>query len=274
MAAVDAVRAFWERHPLWVGESVHAAGSREYFEEHRRVYVEDCFAGVLDPRIFSDPAGGGRVLDLGCGPGFWTVEFGLRGSRDLFAADLTARAVQLTRERCRLFGVEARVAQQDAEHLAFASGTFLHVNCLGVIHHTPHTEACLREIARVLAPGGTACVSVYYRNWVLRGWPLLRLGGRLLHRLGAGLRGRGREGLLAVSDVDELVRLYDGRENPIGKSYARRELLALVDPSFRVRELFFHFFPARALPFHIPRRLHRVLDRRIPFMIYATLEKR
>src|SRR5688572_11702095 len=71
---IDDVRSFWESKPLWTGESGHAAGTREFFEEHRRVVIEDAFAGQLDPRVLPGPGHRTRVLDLGCGPGFWTVE--------------------------------------------------------------------------------------------------------------------------------------------------------------------------------------------------------
>ena len=36
---------------------------------------------------------------------------------------------------------------------------------------------------------------------------------------------------------------------------------------------FFHFFPARSLPFKIPKFLHFLLDRYLGFMIYFNLKK-
>lgn len=273
-ASVEQVRAFWERNPLWTGESRHEAGTRAFFDEHRNVYVDDCFAGELDPRLFPDPAHRGDVLDLGCGPGFWTIELGLRGAGRLVGADLTAAAIELAAKRAEICGIQAEFRQENAEALTFADATFDHVNCQGVIHHTPDTDAAVREIARVLRPGGTAMISVYYRNWILRRWPLLRLVGRLLDRLGAGLRGRGREHIFAEADVDVIVRLYDGAENPVGKSDDQAAFRALLEPHFVIEETFLHFFPARALPIRIPRGLHRWLDRRLGFLIYARLRKR
>src|SRR6266550_3152959 len=151
---VDDVRAFWEANPLFTGESAFAPGTREFFEEHFRVTVEDCFAGELDLRVFPSAANADRVLDLGCGPGTWTIELTRRGARSVVAADLTERALELTRRRAELFGVHIETSRQNAEALTFESASFSHVNCNGVIHHTPDTEACVREIARVLRPGG------------------------------------------------------------------------------------------------------------------------
>lgn len=135
------------------------------------------------------------------------------------------------------------------------------------------TEAAVAEIARVLKPGGTASVSVYYRNPILRLWPYLRWIGWPLAEFGAGLKGRGREGIFLEGNVDEIVRLYDGADNPIGKSYTRDQFVAMLGRHFEVRETYLHFFPARALPFRIPAKLHRWLDRHLGFMIYATVRK-
>ena len=276
MTNLEAVRRFWNENPLWTGESAETAGSEAFFEEHRRVYIDDCFAGDFDPRFMPPPRRDGqamRVLDLGCGIGFWTVELGMRGLGHIVAADLTPAALAHTRKRLVIYGVQAELREENAERLSFADGSFDHVNCQGVVHHTPDTERALAEIARVLKPGGTASISVYYRNPILRCWPVLRWIGYPLARLGGGLRGRGRERIFLEGKVDEIVRLYDGVDNPLGKSYTKAQFVAMLERHFQVEETYLHFFPARALPFGIPRRLHRWLDRRLGFMIYASLRK-
>ena len=276
MTHLEEVRAFWESNPLWTGESSFEPGSIPFFEEHRLVYLADCFAGAFDLRFLPPPRPNGqdmRVLDLGCGIGFWVSEFAMRGLGNLFAADLTEQALAITARRLEAYGLRAELSRQNAEAMTFPERTFDHVNCQGVIHHTPDTEATVAEIARVLKPGGTASISVYYRNPILRLWPYLRWIGWPLAKLGAGLRGRGREGIFLEGNVDEIVRLYDGAENPIGKSYTRDQFVAMLGRHFDVQETYLHFFPARALPFRIPAGLHRMLDRRLGFMIYATVRK-
>lgn len=268
------VKSFWEDHPLWSGESRFQPGSQAFFEEHRRVYIEDCFAGRLDPRTFPPPANRGRVLDLGCGPGFWTTEFLRESCADkVVAADLTEQAVALTGKRLALYGLSAETQVENAESLSFPDNSFTHVNCQGVIHHTPDTAKAVAEIARVLQPGGTASLSVYYRNWVLRNWRWLRSAGNLLRKSGARLEGRGREAIYGLDDIDTIVRHYDGGDNPVGKHYSKSEFLNLLAPHFEVREIYFHFFPARSLPVRIPKPVHRLLDAKLPFMMYANVTK-
>lgn len=276
MTDLAQVRRFWHEHPLWTGESRHPEGSEAFFREHRDVVIRDCLGGTFDPRLLPPTCPGGpdpRILDLGCGIGFWTAEFALRGHRNLVAADLAPRALDLTRRRLDCYGLEAELREENAEALSFGEASFDHVNCQGVVHHTPDPARAVAEIARVLKPGGTASLSVYYRNLALRLWPWLGRLGALPHRLGAGLRGRGREGILAVRDVDELVRCYDGSANPVGRCYRRDQFEAMLRPHFHIDEIYFHFFPARALPFPLPRPMHALLDRRLPFMIYANVTR-
>ncbi|KAB2876310.1 MAG: class I SAM-dependent methyltransferase [Ideonella sp.] len=276
MADIEAVRAFWESNPLWAGESAHEVGEAAYFDEHRHVVLADCFGGEFDLRTMPPPRPGGQrasILDLGCGVGFWSAEFAMRGLQGIVAADLTQRALEITRERLRVLDVQAQLRQENAEQLSFADASFDHVNCQGVVHHTPDTDRAVAEIARVLKPGGTACLSVYHRNVLLRLWPALRWAGWLLAKLGARLEGRGRDDIFLQRDVDHIVRLYDGAANPIGKCYSREQFVAMLRPHFEVEQTYLHYFPARALPFRLPRALHRWLDRHLGFMIYANVRK-
>ena len=135
-----------------------------------------------------------------------------------------------------------------------------------------NTDATIKEIARILKEDGTAGISVYSK-YFLKFWNVLR--PLLVFSLfGARLTGRGRESIFKQSNVDEIVRLYDGAENPIGKSYTREKFVAMLSPYFDVEETYFHFFPARSLPFKIPKFLHRFLDKNFGFMISATFRKR
>jgi len=276
MTDLKKVREFWDKNPLWTGESNHEPRSILFFEEHRSVYIADCFAGNFDLRFLPPPRAGGqkmRILDLGCGIGFWVTEFAMRGFNNLVAADLTQNALEITAKRLDSYHVNAELSQQNAEELNYLAGSFDHINCQGVIHHTPNTVQAISEMARVLRPGGTASISVYYRNPILRAWPFICWLGLPLAKIGGGLKGRGRESIFLEKNVDQIVRLYDGSDNPIGKSYTRKQFIDMLSPHFIVQETYLHFFPARTLPFKIPSRLHRWLDRNLGFMIYATVVK-
>lgn len=274
MSTINDVKSFWEENPLWTGESEYEAGSKNYFDEHRTVVIDDCFAGKIDKRIFPEKENDKFVLDLGCGPGFWIVELAKNGCERIVAADITNTALKLTKKRCEIYGVAAEYSLQNAEKLTFADNLFSHVNCQGVIHHTPDTQACVKEIARVLEKEGTASISVYYKNVFLKYWSKFHWIGKFFNKMGARLIGRGRENIYTIGDADEIVRLYDGDKNPIGKCYSKNEFIAILDSYFDIDDIYFHFFPKRSLPIYIPNVLHKFLDKYCGFMMYAVLRKK
>ncbi|MCP3931231.1 MAG: class I SAM-dependent methyltransferase [Bacteroidetes bacterium] len=272
--SIKDVRLFWEENPLFKGESDFEHGTAEYFKEHRKVVIEDCFAGCLDRRLFPKIKEG-KILDLGCGPGFWTVEMQSHcSSMKMYSADLTHNALLLARNRIELHNLSSRFVQANAEELPFNSESFDYVNCQGVIHHTPETGKCIKEIARILKPDGKALVSVYYKNAILRNWSKFKFIGRFLMKTGAKMKGRGRDNIFYLDNEDDIIRLYDGIDNPVGKAYTRKEFATLLSPYFNIEKIFYHLFPARAFPFKIPKHIHRFLDRKLPFMIYAEVKKR
>lgn len=192
MTSLDEVRSFWERNPLWIGESSSAPGSTPFYEEHRKIYISDCFAGSFDLRFLPAPrpmGQGMQILDLGCGIGFWVSEFAMRGFNHLHAADLTEQALALTARRLQAFGLTAELSQQNAEKLTFSNSIFDHVNCQGVIH--PHAGysggRCrnrartqtwrLRKYLRLLPESDTQIVALLALAWVAAGeirWRLER----------------------------------------------------------------------------------------------------
>lgn len=273
MPSLKDVEQFWESHPLFVGESQYELGTQKFFDEHDKICIDECQGGEFDIRTLPTIQNKDNVLDLGCGIGFWTVQFLKRGCR-VVAADLTHHALEATKQRSKFYGFKPQVSKQNAENMTFKNESFRHVNCQGVIHHTPNTNACVAEIHRVLEEGGTASISVYYKNIFLRIWPLLSKLGKLMHRLGFKLQGRGRSAIYTESNVNEIVRLYDGNENPIGKAYTKKEFISMLSPYFIVEETYLHFFPARSLPFRLSKKIKKLLDKHAGFMIYATLIKK
>ncbi len=274
MPTIDDVKGFWEENPLWTGESKYKVASKEFFIEHDKVCIEDCQAGKFDLRAIPEEKNRDRVLDLGCGIGFWTVQLSKRGCTNITAADLTEKAIKIAKLRCEIFGIEAEFYQQNAEKMTFENNSFSHVNCQGVIHHTPDTRSCITEISRVLRKGGTANISVYYKNIFLRLWPFIGFLGVIMKKAGFRLKGRGRDSIYAEENIEEIVRLYDGSDNPIGKAYSKTEFISMLSPYFIINETYLHFFPSRTLPFKLPTFVKRFLDKYTGFMIYASLTKK
>lgn len=106
------------------------------------------------------------MLEIGVGLGTDFVRFSRAGAHAT-GIHLTERAVELVRRRLSLEGVGGEVLVADAEALPFENEAFDWVYSWGVLHHTPHTAAAVREAIRVLRPGGDLCVMMYGRHsWV------------------------------------------------------------------------------------------------------------
>lgn len=252
------VKKFWESEPLFTGEAGAKGLTKEFYEEHEKVYIDDCFAGSIEEFYF-EGLQGKRVVDVGCGPGFWVRQFSKRGI-DITGVDLTEAGIKLARKSIELYDYDAKLLVGDAENLPFPDESFDHVNCQGVIHHTPDTAACLKEFHRVLKPGGTMMVSVYHKNFLLSHPRALKIAAAPLRLFGGGLKGRGREKMLAdFRDADDLVRLYDGANNPLGKCYSSKEFEAMVTPYFKITHRSKTFFPLRAFSLPVPKSLHKNL---------------
>ena len=86
-------------------------------------------------------------------------------------------------------------------------------------------------------------------------------------------KGRGRN-FSKVESVDDIVRFYDGNENPLGKAYARKEFQRMAkEAGFKTFETDFFFFPFRFFKFKFPNFMRPVLVYFFPFMIVLNLKK-
>ena len=102
------------------------------------------------------PLRGQRVVDLGCGPGIYTEALRARGA-DVVPVDNSA-------DEAALVGAPvAGLVLADAAALPLDAGSVDGVFCSNMLEHTPDARAVIREIERVLRPGGWAYIS--WTNW-------------------------------------------------------------------------------------------------------------
>jgi SAM-dependent methyltransferase len=287
----DRVRAFWQANPCGTKFSDAEPGTRLFYErveEHR--YTKEWH---IPAAAGFDASRGLRVLEIGCGLGTDGAQFARAGA-DYTGIDLTEAAVDLARRRFELFDLPGEFRTADAENLDFADATFDLVYSHGVLHHTPDTERAVKEIHRVLKPGGVAKVMLYHRdsyNYRINIGVLRRAGAHLLktepglnlvhHLTGEpveSLREHARrikedsESYLAPGEF--LNQHTDGAGNPLARVYSRREALELFKDFSRV-ELRTYFLNKRWLPL-IGNILPRFLESRLAsrwgwhLWIYAT----
>jgi SAM-dependent methyltransferase len=189
------VRNWWNENPftyngaLGVGKQAAVDGlDLAYFDDVERRYkkhtdgaTQDGDAPVFSRYISHENLRGKKVLDIATGTGFSTVTFARYGAL-VTGIDITPYAVAATKRNLSLRGLEGEVLQMDAQRLGFPDNSFDYVCAHGCLMHIPETEKAVREIHRVLKPGGEAYAWMYHCGWYY--WfGIMLLRGVLLGKL-------------------------------------------------------------------------------------------
>lgn len=163
VATIDEVASYWNRRPCNIRHSTKEVGTRDYFDEveERKYFVEPHIPAFAQ----FDRWKGKKVLEVGCGLGTDAVNFARAGA-EYHAIDLSDASLELARKRFEVFGLKGELRPYNAEQLsqAFAPESFDLVYSFGVIHHTPHPDAVLREIRKVIKPDGELRMMLYAKD--------------------------------------------------------------------------------------------------------------
>ena len=213
----DQVQNQWNQNPVG---SQHARESQphtlEWFREVERHRYSEYAPWMPEVMEFAGHANQ-DVLEIGGGIGTDLAQLAANGAR-VTDIDLAIGHLRLAEENFRLRGLVGRFIHHDAESLPFEDGSFDVVYSNGVLHHTPNTAAVVREILRVLRPGGRAIVMLYAEH-------SLHYWRKLVWRLGM------KDGLLARMSMGEIMsRTVERSANearPLVKVYSPARAAAL-----------------------------------------------
>jgi demethylmenaquinone methyltransferase/2-methoxy-6-polyprenyl-1,4-benzoquinol methylase len=178
--------------PVSSARKLHAL---ELFSDLPRRY--DLLSGALsvgqDPRWRRalvrgvSPAPGARVLDVATGTGLVAAE--LLDHCDCTVTGVDQSAEMLAAARAR-FATQAparvELVQGEAEHLPFADASFDALTFTYLLRYVDEPRATMRELARVLRPGGR----IGYLEFGVPPWPPARVAWRAYTAVGLPLLGR------------------------------------------------------------------------------------
>ena len=108
-------------------------------------------------RHWYDAGPEGRILDVGCGPGFFPIILGREG-HSVTAVDYTEAMLDQARENCSRYGVDAEFMRMDAQHLDFDDDSFDVVISRNLVWDLESPRGAYREWLRVVRPGGKLMV--------------------------------------------------------------------------------------------------------------------
>ena len=133
----------------------HRAEDRHWWYRGRRTVLARAIAGL---RLPPSP----RILDAGCGSGRNMVELARQGT--VTGVELSSTSVSLARDRGAGEVIEGSVLE-----MPFADDSFDLAVSLDVIEHLEDDLGALRELRRVVAPGGSLLVTVPAYQWLWSG---------------------------------------------------------------------------------------------------------
>ncbi|GAA4111277.1 class I SAM-dependent methyltransferase [Nocardioides fonticola] len=199
----------WGEDPLW-------GTFYDWTVEHRRLGGAVWFAGLQSDlgRLYAateeigrQPADA-RILDVPCGGG--VALRGLRPDQQVsyVAADLDPRMLERTLANARRRGLAhlVRAERADVGAMPFADASFDLVVSFTGLHCFPDPRQAIREMARVLKPGGRVTGSAVLEDTGLR-FTALREGGRLAGLIGPGCSSTEVRAWFAEDGVDVRVDL-------------------------------------------------------------------
>ena len=143
-------------------------------------YIESCVDDIFGKHAFAQQ----EFLDVGCGGGLICRELARRGAV-VTGIDPSQKALDSARDYVQKASLGQSVSFDCgySEVLPYADGSFSAIVCLDVLEHVRDVQATLREISRVLAPGGIFIFDTINRTLLSR-LLLIWIGERFFHKQG------------------------------------------------------------------------------------------
>jgi 2-polyprenyl-6-hydroxyphenyl methylase/3-demethylubiquinone-9 3-methyltransferase len=136
-------------------------GDRWYTAQDDPVALLRAESRLKTPWILERMPSGARVLDVGCGAGFLSNSLAQAG-HSVTGLDLSKESLRVAREHDATGSVDYIAG--DAYHLPFADASFDAVSAMDFLEHIERPADFIREVSRVLKPGGRFFFHTFNRN--------------------------------------------------------------------------------------------------------------
>ena len=112
----------------------------------------------LGARIAEKLPPGSRILEVAPGPGYLAIDLAAREKYRITGLDISRAFVAIARENARQAGVNVDFRHGDVAHMPFDNDAFDFLVCRAAFKNFSEPVEAIREMHRVLAPGGTALI--------------------------------------------------------------------------------------------------------------------
>src|SRR5271156_5953167 len=128
-----------------------------------RWYAKTTYKDIADfqalaKRMAEELAEGSSVLEVAPGPGYFSIELGKRGKYKITGLDISQTFVEIARKNAREAAVDVDFQLGNASAMPFADDSFELIVCRAAFKNFTEPVEALREMRRVLRPGGRAVI--------------------------------------------------------------------------------------------------------------------
>ena len=116
-----------------------------------------------------------RVLDIACGTGDFAIALAQAGVPEVLGVDISEGMLEVGRQKVRALGLNIEMRVDDCESLQLSDDAVDAITVAFGVRNFEHLQQGLREMHRVLRPGGEVCVL----ELSVPSNPLLRFGYKL-----------------------------------------------------------------------------------------------
>ena len=170
------IKDWWAQNPMTYGEThgqtsyndgSFEMGTKEFFDRidqefyswNKPLHNQKPFDKLFPYDLYK----GKKVLEIGCGLGTMLMNWAKNGA-NCTGVDLNPTSIEQSQKRFDLHGLTADIRLEDANQLPFEDNQFDYIWSWGVLHHSPNLEISIKELFRVLKPGGGFGVMLYNRK--------------------------------------------------------------------------------------------------------------
>ncbi len=166
------------------------------------------------------------LIDVGCGTGTF-ISMLAETSLEIhpFGLDMAESMCKLGVEKARKLGLEKilNFVTADSERIPFEDESFDIITCSNSFHHYPRQDAVLREMHRVLKPGGRVMIIDGYVDnvigWFVFDYCVAKAEGSVHHCRASELRSK-----LEAADYTDIYQEKFGFWVPVLATVARKRL--------------------------------------------------
>lgn len=152
---------YWDNNVHDYEVTTGTEGSEHYFKELEQYHYEklEYLPRVLNFGFYR----GKNILEVGCGVGIDLINYAVNGAL-VTGIDISEKNIALARKYFEVRGLQGNLISMNGEDMKFGDNTYDMVLAHSVLAYTPDPGLLLREIYRVLKPGGHAILMVYHKN--------------------------------------------------------------------------------------------------------------